>query len=196
MRHPHGLRAALSGAVQAVQVGTMTWAGTHEPSVTIQAGNLSYTTSGNATGNQTYGVVFPTIDATGLYLDVQLSQGYDTSPAHVAWLGVCINTTSFNNSNRARYTGWYWSGAIQSPGPASSTVNQTPLTASTYRIALRTESGTPQFYIRKSGGLIRGPINVPTGSLRLMMLPQGGYPLPAATILNAGAVYEGGGGLF
>jgi hypothetical protein len=196
MRHPHGLRAALRGAVQAVQVGTMTWAGTNESSVSITDTSLSYTTSGNATGNQTYGVVFPTIDATGLYLDVQLLQGSDTSPTHVAWLGVCNTTTSFTNANRARFTGWYWSGVIQSPGPTSSSVNETTLSAATYRIALRTEGGTPQFYIRKSGGLIRGPINVPTGSLRLMMLAQGGFPLPAATILNAGAVYQGGGGLF
>ena len=197
MRHPRGLRAVLSSSTPAVQVGTMTWAGTNESSVTIQSGDLSYTTSGTATGNQTYGVVFPTIDATGLYLDVQLLQGYNSTPTHVAFLGVCNTTTSFNNNTNPRpYTGWYWSGNIFFPPNNTYSTNSSALSAAVYRIALRTESGTPKFYIRKTGGLIRGPVDVPTGSLRLMMLAQGGYELPDATILNEGAVYQGGGGLF
>lgn len=190
------LMSAATSSETAVQIGTMTWAGTNDTSVTLTPGALTYATSGNNNSNQTYGDPFPAIDATGLHLDVQLLQGYESSPTRVAWLGVCNTTLSFDyNTSPQPYTGWYWSGPIWYPGGTDS-VSASALTASTYRIALRTESSIVKFYIRKIGGAVRGPIDVPTGTLRLMMLGQGGFPLPEATILNSGAVYEGGGGLF
>lgn len=178
-----------------VQVGTVTWAGTNDSSVSLTPGSTSYTRTGNSDGDQTYGNVFPTIDATGLYLDIQLLDGYST---HVAWLGVCNTTSAINYSaNPDAFTGWYWSGDIwYAPSSARYTVNSSTLDAAIYRIALRTESGTPKIYFRKQGGSIRGPVDVPTGSLRLMMMGQVAFPVPAATILNSGAVYQGGGGLF
>lgn len=187
---------AAAGIAPAVQIGTMTWAGTNDSSVTLTAGDTSYTSSGNADGDQTYGDAFPTIDSTGLYLDVQLAQGADSSPTRVAWLGVCNTTSAFNyNTSPQPYTGWYFSGDIWYPDGTDST-NSSILSADTYRIALRTESSVVKFYIKKSGGAVRGPIAVPTGTLRLMMLSQSGFLLSEATILNSGAVYEGGGGLF
>lgn len=185
----------VSGYTPLAQFGTMTWAGKTDSSVTLTPGSTTYTTSGNAVGNHVYGDAFPTIDDLGLYLDVQLLHGYNSSPTRVAWLGVCNTTSAFTYSQRLLYTGWYWSGAIWYPSTTDST-NATPLTASTYRIALRTESGVVKFYIKKTGGVTRGPFPVPTGTLRLMMLSQSGYLLPEATILNSGAIYQGGGGLF
>ena len=185
-----------AGAAAPVQLTTISWQGTNEPSVTLTVGSTTYTTSGNATGNQTYSGNLPTVTTTGWYVDVQLLQGSDSSPTRVSWLGVCNTSTSFNYSTSPQpYTGWYWSGAIWYPGGTDST-NATNLTASIYRLAMRSESGTPKIYFQKQGGLVRGPISVPSGTMRLMMLPQGGYPLPEVTILNGGAVYEGGGGLF
>jgi hypothetical protein len=188
--------AAGSGA-PAVQIGTVLWQGTNDSSVTLTPGSTTYTTSGNTDGDQTYGDTVPTVTATGWYLDVQLLQGFDSSPTRVAWLGVCNTTAAFNYTASPRpYTGWYWSGAIWYPPSNTDSTNASALTAATYRIAMRSESGTPKIYFRKVGGAVRGPIDVPTGTLRLMMLGQGGFPLPEATILNSGAVYEGGGGLF
>lgn len=190
------MSAAAASSETAVQIGTMTWAGTNDTSVTLTPGALTYATSGNNNSYQTYGDPFPSIDATGLHLDVQLLQGSESSPTRVAWFGVCNTVLSFDyNISPRPYTGWYWSGSIWYPGGTDS-VSASALTASTYRIALRTESSIVKFYIRKIGGAVRGPIDVPTGTLRLMMLGQGGFPLPEATILNSGAVYEGGGGLF
>jgi len=187
------LMTAGGQAAAAVQIATVLWQGTNDSSVTLTPGSTTYTTSGNADGDQTYGDTVPTVTTTGWYLDVQLLQGYSS---HIAWLGVCNTTTAFNYTTSPRpYTGWYWSSAIWYPGGTDST-NASALTAATYRIAMRSESGTPKIYFRKVGSAIRGPIDVPTGTLRLMMLGQGGFPLPEATILNSGAVYEGGGGLF
>lgn len=185
----------VNGYTPSTQIGTMTWAGKNDSSVTLTPGSTTYTTSGTASGANVYGDSFPAIDDQGLCLDVQLLQGYNSSPTRVAWLGVCNTTESFSYSQQASYTGWYWGGAIWYPSSTNST-NATSLTADTYRIALRTESGVVKFYIKKTGGAIRGPFSVPTGTLRLMMLSQNGYLLPEATILNSGAVYHGGGGLF
>lgn len=182
--------------IPAVQIGTVLWQGTNDTSVTLTPGSDTYSVSGTTNGNQTYGDTVPTVTTTGWYLDVELLQGYDSSPTRVAWLGVCNTTTSFNyNTSPRPYTGWYWNGGISYPGGTYNT-NSSVLSADTYRIAMRSESGTPKIYFRKLGGAIRGPIDVPTGTLRLMMLGQGGFLLPEATILNSGAVYEGGGGLF
>lgn len=178
------------------RIGTMTWAGTNDTSVTIAPGAFTYTTVGNTNGLQTYGDTFQAIDSIGLHLDVRLLQGFETSPTRVAWLGVCNTASAFNyNATPRPYTAWYWSGAIWFPDGTDRTI-EPYLAAGAYRIALRTELGVTKFYIRKFGDVIRGPYDVPTGTLRLMMLGQGGFPLPEATILNAGAVYEGGGGLF
>jgi hypothetical protein len=186
------MTASGGGGTSDVQVGTVLWQGTNNTSVTLTSGSDTYSVSGTTSGGQTYGYTVPSVTTTGWYLDVQLLQGYSS---YVAWLGVCNTTTSFAYGSTSNYTGWYWSGAIWYPGGTDST-NSSALTADTYRIAMRSESGTPKIYFRKLGAAIRGPIDVPTGTLRLMMLGQGGYPLPEATILNSGAVYEGGGGLF
>jgi len=181
------------GETPAVQVGTVLWQGTNNTSVTLTSGSDTYSVSGTTSGGQTYGDTVPSVTTTGWYLDVELLQGYSS---YVGWLGVCNTTTSFAyNASPRPYTGWYWSGAIWYPGGTDST-NLSALTADTYRIAMRSESGTPKIYFRKLGGAIRGPIDVPTGTLRLMMLGQNNFTLPEATILNSGAVYEGGGGLF
>jgi len=181
------------GETPAVQVGTVLWQGTNNTSVTLTSGSDTYSVSGTTSGGQTYGDTVPSVTTTGWYLDVELLQGYNS---YVGWLGVCNTTTSFvYNASPRPYTGWYWSGAIWYPGGTDST-NLSALTADTYRIAMRSESGTPKIYFRKLGGAIRGPIDVPTGTLRLMMLGQNNFTLPEATILNSGAVYEGGGGLF
>jgi len=181
------------GETPAVQVGTVLWQGTNNTSVTLTSGSDTYSVSGTTSGGQTYGDTVPSVTTTGWYLDVELLQGYSS---YVGWLGVCNTTTSFAyNASPRPYTGWYWSGAIWYPGGTDST-NISALTADTYRIAMRSESGTPKIYFRKLGGAIRGPIDVPTGTLRLMMLGQNNFTLPEATILNSGAVYEGGGGLF
>ena len=181
------------GETPAVQVGTVLWQGTNNTSVTLTSGSDTYSVSGTTSGGQTYGDTVPSVTTTGWYLDVELLQGYSS---YVGWLGVCNTTTSFvYNASPRPYTGWYWSGAIWYPGGTDST-NLSALTADTYRIAMRSESGTPKIYFRKLGGAIRGPIDVPTGTLRLMMLGQNNFTLPEATILNSGAVYEGGGGLF
>jgi hypothetical protein len=181
------------GETPAVQVGTVLWQGTNNTSVTLTSGSDTYSVSGTSSGGQTYGDTVPSVTTTGWYLDVELLQGYSS---YVGWLGVCNTTTSFAyNASPRPYTGWYWSGAIWYPGGTDST-NLSALTADTYRIAMRSESGTPKIYFRKLGGAIRGPIDVPTGTLRLMMLGQNNFTLPEATILNSGAVYEGGGGLF
>jgi hypothetical protein len=187
------LLMAAGGGTSDVQIGTVLWQGTNDTSVTLTPGSDTYSVSGNTSGGQTYGDTVPTVTTTGWYLDVELLQGYST---HVVWLGMCNTTTSFvYNTSPRPYTGWYYSGAIWYPGGTDST-NSSVLSADTYRIAMRSESGTPKIYFRKLGGAIRGPNDVPTGTLRLMMLGQGGFPLPEATILNSGAVYEGGGGLF
>ena len=181
------------GETPAVQVGTVLWQGTNDTSVTLTSGSDTYSVSGTTNGDQTYGDTVPSVTTTGWYLDVELLQGYSS---YVGWLGVCNTTTSFNaNTSPQPYTGWYWNGPIWYPGGTDST-NSSGLTADTYRIAMRSESGTPKIYFRKLGGAIRGPNDVPTGTLRLMMLGQGGFLLPEVTILNSGAVYEGGGGLF
>lgn len=180
------------GGTPAVQIGTVLWQGTNDTSVTLTPGSDTYSVSGTSNGKQTYGDTVPTVTTTGWYLDVELLQGYS---GYVAWLGVCNTTTSFNYGSSSNYTGWYWSGPIYYPGGNDYT-NSSVLSADTYRIAMRSESGTPKIYFRKLGGAIRGPNDVPTGTLRLMMLGQGGFTLPEATILNSGAVYEGGGGLF
>lgn len=196
LTRPLLMTASGGGGTPAVQIGTVLWQGTNDTSVTLTPGSDTYSVSGTTNGKQTYGDTVPTVTTTGWYLDVELLQGYDSSPTRVGWLGVCNTTTSFNyNTSPRPYTGWYWSGAIWYPGGKDST-NSSALTADTYRIAMRSESGTPKIYFRKLGGAIRGPNDVPTGTLRLMMLPQGGYTFPEATILNSGAVYEGGGGLF
>lgn len=186
------LMAAGSGTSD-VQIGTVLWQGTNDTSVTLTPGSDTYSVSGTTSGGQTYGDTVPTVTTTGWYLDVELLQGYSE---YVAWLGVCNTTTSFvYNTSPRPYTGWYYSGVIWYPGGTDST-NSSVLSADTYRIAMRSESGTPKIYFRKLGGAIRGPIDVPTGALRLMMIGQGGFTLPEATILDSGAVYEGGGGLF
>lgn len=176
-----------------VQVGTVLWQGTNDTSVTLTPGSDTYSVSGTTNGDQTYGDTVPSVTTTGWYLDVELLQGYSS---YVGWLGVCNTTTSFTyNTSPRPFTGWYWNGPIWYPGGTDST-NSSALIADTYRIAMRSESGTPKIYFRKLGAAIRGPIDVPTGTLRLMMLGQSGFTLPEVTILNSGAVYEGGGGLF
>lgn len=187
------MAAAAGGGTPAVQIGTVLWQGTNDTSVTLTPGSDTYSVSGTTSGGQTYGDTVPTVTTTGWYLDVELLQGYS---GYVGWLGVCNTTSSFVYQNRSNYTGWYYSGAIWYPPSNTDSTNSSILSADTYRIAMRSESGTPKIYFRKLGGAIRGPIDVPTGTLRLMMLGQSGFTLPEATILNSGAVYEGGGGLF
>lgn len=193
LTRPLLMTASGGGGTPAVQIGTVLWQGTNDTSVTLTSGSDTYSVSGTTNGYQTYGDTVPSVTTTGWYLDVELLQGFS---GYVAWLGVCNTTTSFNFGSSSNYTGWYWSGAIYYPPSNTDSTNSSALTADTYRIAMRSESGTPKIYFRKLGGAIRGPIDVPTGTLRLMMLPQGGYTFPEATILNSGAVYEGGGGLF
>jgi len=178
-----------------IQIGTVTWDGTTDSTVTVVSGSTSYTTTGaSSTGGHVYSSTLPTIDSTGLNIDVELIDGY---PSQVAWLGVCNKTTAFTySSNIDNYTGWYWSGDIYYPPDTTDNTGSSTLTASMYRIALRTESSVIKFYIRKKGSVVRGPYPVPSGTLRLMMLAQGFLELAEANILNNGAIYQGGGGLF
>jgi hypothetical protein len=178
------------------RLGTVLWQGSNDSSVTVTPGSTTYTVAGNSDGEQTYGDLLPAITSTGFFLDVQLETGYSNSPTRVAWLGVCNTTAAINSGTAPRpFTGWYWSGAMWYPGGETSSTSA--LVAGDYRIALRTESGVNKIYFKRiNSTLIRGPIDVPSGNLRLMIMGQGGFLLPVATILYSGAVFEGGGGLF
>lgn len=193
------------------QIGTVLWQGSDEPSVRLTPGTDRFETSATdvAQGFQVYGDVLPPATSSGWHLDVRLFQGFSASQSgegsdhprnFVAWLGVTDRTTKFRWSEfdvLKNFTVWYWSGNIWFPGSKTGIAcPHSILEAGDYRIAMRLELSAPKIYFRKKGELPRGPVPVPSGELRLMMLPQGGHKFPSAQILNSGAVYQGSGGLF
>lgn len=189
---PRTLVLMMGASGIAKQVGAVSWQGSNDSSVTLGNEGLTYGVSGNSDGNQTYSNVLPGVTSVGCYLDVNLATGY---PGTVAWLGVCNTVVEFSSGSSGAFAGWYWSGAIWYPGGQTSA--DLTLTSGDYRLALKSSASGVDIYFKKAGNsLIRGPIVAPAGSLRLMMLGQGGFGLPVATILNSGAVFEGGGGLF
>jgi len=190
-----------------VKIGTVLWKGSEEQLVQLTPGTDKYETSptARASGKQVFGDVLPAATSSGWYLDVRLFQGFFSNPEEgadpgknfVAWLGVSNRTSSFlwsETGAKAFFTGWYWSGDVWYPEEEQKCGSI--LEAGDYRIAMRLESSVPEIYFRKKGELPRGPFPVPSGELRLMMLPQGGFKFPSAQILNGGAIYQGSGGLF
>lgn len=188
-----------------VIAGELYWEGTYDTSITVSGLKPgSYTRSGNSNGCQTYSNTLPAIDAEGIYFDVALQGGFSTSPTEVAWLGVTNATSAFNfSSGESSYTGWYWNGSVTTPSGAS-TDTPIALDQDTYRIALRSVGGALQIaffsYGRKrTRGPFASPASTGPNPLRLMMLGQGGFPLPIAQIVgdaNSGRIFRGGGGIF
>jgi hypothetical protein len=207
------VRAPVAAGVDPVDrksVGSVLWKGTKETSsvVTLNGNSTSYlTTKERAMGNQVFSNPLPPVTATGWHLDVKLLNGFSSHKTgsddenYVAWLGVSNSEEDVAWSSEApiKFTGWYWIGTIWIPsfnGIKISQCQHDVLSAGTYRLAMRLESGTPKIYFRKNNEAPHGPYPVPNGELRLMMLSQGGYKFAAGEIQNSGNVYEGGGWLF
>ena len=188
MRHPHGLRAA-SGGTTAVQLGTIAWSTNNISTASISGVNFTATETTAPNNSSAQSTALPAVDATGWYLDWVQVEGY---LAYINFVGVANSTANLAYGSTATTT-WYWSGGIFGLGSGSSGLGA--LTAGTHRLAVRLESGSPKIYFRK-GSTVTSPLACPSGTLYFITQTQGGYKTGDITIANAGAIYQGGGGLF
>lgn len=170
---------------------TIAWTTNQIPEiVTTSLPSPSYVTN-DGTSINGYGIFTGVLPAGDIYFDVTLAQGYS---GYVAFLGLSNTNSAFAYGTSANYQAWYWSGSwfgnySQVAGPPGA------LIADTYRIAIRRNNNT--FYIKGSTYGSSAIGGIPTGSsIYLMMMTQGGYKLPNASILNGGAYYIGSGGLY
>lgn len=192
MRHPHGLRAA-SGGKSSVVLATITWGTNNISTATISGVNFTANETTAPSNSSAQSTALPVVTTTGWYLDWIQVEGYS---AYVNSVGVANSTANLGMGSTATKT-LYWSGGIQGLSASGESGIASGLTAATYRLAVRTESGSPKVYIRKlSTGQNAGPLVCPSGTLYFITLTQAGYKTGDITIGNAGAVYEGGGGLF
>jgi hypothetical protein len=189
MRHPHGLRAASGGDLPVV-LGTIAWSTNNISTATISGLNFTATETTAPSNSSAQSTALPAVTTTGWYLDWVQVEGYS---AYVNFVGVANSTANLAYDSTATKT-WYWSGDVYGLS-ASGESGPGALAAGTYRLAVRLESGSPKIYFRK-GSTVTAPLVCPSGTLYFITQTQGGYKTGDITIANAGAVYEGGGGLF
>lgn len=189
MRHPHGLRAA-SGGTSAVVLGTISWSTNNINTASISGVNFTATETATNSSSSAQSTALPTVTTTGWYLDWVQVEGHS---AYVNFVGVANSTANLAFGSTATKT-WYWNGGIFGLSASGESAPGT-LTAGTHRLAVRLEGGSPKIYFRK-GSTVTAPLVCPSGTLYFITQTQATFKTGDITLANAGAVYEGGGGLF
>jgi hypothetical protein len=173
-----------------VELATITWSTNFINTATISGVNFTATETATGTNSSAQSTALPAVTTTGWYLDWVQVEGHS---AYVNSVGVANSTANLGQGSTATKV-WYWNGGIQGLS-ASGESGPGTLTAGTHRLAVRLESGSPKIYFRK-GSTVTAPLVCPSGTLYFITQNQVTFKTGDITIANAGAVYEGGGGLF
>lgn len=182
------------GSQTPTPLGDLTWAFNFGNTTTIASPTVvTATTSTNSTNT---GYVSTILPAQSCYFDVILDSGYSSSPTSVNFLGIGNRDTSIQwvEDDGEAYRAWYWSGSWYGFTPTTSTGGGN-LNADTYRMAVNRSNNTLYMKKASSSTVVSASLPSPNTNLYLINLPQSGYRMSGATIVN-GKAYAGSGGLY
>ena len=168
---------------------SLLWENSFGDTVTSVSNNVYTTSSANNVNG--YGVFSQLLPGYSCYVDILLNKGY--LDGYVNFLGVSNTSSLFQWPTQANYQAWYYSGSWYGNGTVY-VGPSTNLNADAYRIAINRNNS--RIYMKSTASSTIAEAALPSGSnLYIMVLPQSGYPVSGATIVN-GIAYNGSGGLY